>query len=1150
MINVTIGSYGANQVGSNGTYPVYDTLVSGTADADNIWLYKGSNVTIDANAGDDTLFGSSPYLVVYAGDGNDTFSGGSNNNFIDMGDGNDYVSSACEYSTIKGGNGNDNLHIFPAYGINTVPGSFGAQFYRSNNTIVDGGEGDDYVFAGISSANSTLIGGNGKDTIFNRADKVIISGGNGDDLIENGDFSYPSTPISVSISAGDGNDSIYDCGDKDNIINAGLGDDYISVKSGKNYLFQYVNGDGKDTIYGYDSTDTIQIAGSSYSTKNSGTKDILVNVSTGSMLLVDAQGKNLNIVTVESDTPAPTGGMYITNYNRDSVVSASSYNDTIINDNADRSTINAGDGDDTIRNTYSYYSVINAGAGNDTIFNGYKIDDVVNSGGQHVIIDGGAGDDFIVTEVNGEGSTLKGGTGNDTIYNAGIILGVGYSGAESVTIDGGDDNDYIYNQANFVSISGGAGNDTIINYKSTASAKEHGTTINAGAGDDIVSLNAAYWNTFYYANGDGNDTIYNFNAIDTIKVAASSFSTTNNGDDLIVKVGEGSLYIIDGMRGSAAKIVTVQAEPTIPGPGLTYVKLTNKDKSPYNAASGVGTISGAEERTKAIKIVGNDNSNVLIGGTKNDTLVGGDGVDTFVSGAGKDYVTDYVAGEVVSLTGDVTKVAASGKNVTLTSNKGTMILTGVNGKKVTFVDANGNTTKQTFGVPMINVIDGDGATINTANDAAVITVDASTRTEDVVLIGNSKANTIIGGSGDDELTGGKGKDVFVYNGGNDIITDYKSGEDTIKLDGVTVKKVEYVGESNTDLCMTFVEGGTLTIENVIPIKSVKKVLTKQAPQKVNIITNDGIITSQIYNLAAVDGEINTMSGGSGVDSLYGFMGDEILYGGKGKDKFIYSSGNDTITDYTVKQDEIILNAGNANNYTVVGDDAIFTVDSNNSLTVNNVLNKTIKINGADVNIADPLRPVIDDKTPSPYNAGDKAILLDASKRKKAIEITANSNDNTIISGKGNDTFTGGEGADTFVYTTGYGNDVIKDYSTDEGDIIRLGKNTAITGVSINRDDMILTVGKGKITIEGGASQTITIIDDNNIKMTYEQYRPSSGYMERWFLDNAECRMQNAELDSIINSDSNLISNDYNYNLSQTWNKQLNQTLVTNSIKQK
>ncbi|MBR1857891.1 MAG: hypothetical protein IJ797_00145, partial [Selenomonadaceae bacterium] len=106
--------------------------------------------------------------------------------------------------------------------------------------------------------------------------------------------------------------------------------------------------------------------------------------------------------------------------------------------------------------------------------------------------------------------------------------------------------------------------------------------------------------------------------------------------------------------------------------------------------------------------------------------------------------------------------------------------------------------------------DGDGLIFNKGKTAVTITADyendafdandyddlvninASKATYDLEIIGNENKNSIVGGKGDDilnggdgddTLTGGKGEDTFVYKryDGNDVITDYKPGEDKIEI---------------------------------------------------------------------------------------------------------------------------------------------------------------------------------------------------------------------------------------------------------------------------------------------------------------------------------------------------------------------------------
>ncbi|MBR6012691.1 MAG: hypothetical protein IK062_02785 [Selenomonadaceae bacterium] len=74
-------------------------------------------------------------------------------------------------------------------------------------------------------------------------------------------------------------------------------------------------------------------------------------------------------------------------------------------------------------------------------------------------------------------------------------------------------------------------------------------------------------------------------------------------------------------------------------------------------------------------------------------------------------------------------------------------------------------------------------------------------------------------------------------------------------------------------------------------------------------------------------------GGEGNDTLNGESGNNKLTGGKGNDIFVHFDGKDVITDYETKKDIIVI----LDDYTakVSGNDVIFTVAKNNTVTVKN-----------------------------------------------------------------------------------------------------------------------------------------------------------------------------------------------------------------------
>ena len=340
---------------------------------------------------------------------------------------------------------------------------------------------------GNSYSNNTLVSGStSDDSIKNWAsNNVTINADAGDDYIYNSGYN-------VTINGGKGDDYVYSNWNSGNVkINGDSGNDTISLDSSSKYnIIQYANGDGNDTIFGFNSDDTIQITNGNYSTLKSG-NNFIISVGSGSLVLKGALTNSYNKIHIQNSSG-------------------------IVNTYNDWNTWNGSSGDDEFYN-YEHSVKINLNAGNDSISND----------GNFSTIDSGVGNDSIYND--GSNVRIDSGDGNDYISNYG----------KAIKINAGGGNDTIDNRANCNSISAGSGDDSIYNYGSNV-------TINAGTGNDKISLwEYSHRTKIQYFNGDGNDTIYGFKEDDTLQISGAKYTTAKSGSDLIVSVGNGKITLLD-----------------------------------------------------------------------------------------------------------------------------------------------------------------------------------------------------------------------------------------------------------------------------------------------------------------------------------------------------------------------------------------------------------------------------------------------------------------------------------------------------------------------------------------------------------------------------------------------------------------------------
>ena len=225
------------------------------------------------------------------------------------------------------------------------------------------------------------------------------------------------------------------------------------------------------------------------------------------------------------------------------------------------------------------------------------------------------------------------------------------------------------------------------------------------------------------------------------------------------------------------------------------------------------------------------------------------------------------------------------------------------------------------------------------------------------------------------------------------------------------------------------------------------------------------------------------------------IGDEYndtFTGGKGNDVFVYTAGDDVITDYSPlatknNGDKIILQDDQSiSSFALSGKDVILTVGNADNAALGTI--KIIKGKDRDITVGDRTY-IFGNGTATLKVTSVEALkdiedfvtAADASKLKDALDITSNdkglsikcgSGADTLRGGSGADTFTGGKGNDVFVY--GGGQLVITDYSPlatkNNGDRIMLANDQQILSSSLKGSNVILTVGN----YEGDSIGTVQI----------------------------------------------------------------------------
>lgn len=1110
------GGDGKDTIINNGSH----NSISGGAGDDSIvsssYKINGSNFTASVNyntinggAGNDTVSLSSTYnLIQYAsGDGKDVIYGLNSNDTL-------HITGGTVYSSISNGSDfilyvgqfdglGDNGSIYVNKGsitlkegvgktINLKIGSNAAtvvSLCQTSNAIdmpitelppdvttVPGTTGDDTIYNTVSGATINALAGNDHIVNFSGSD-VIINAGAGNDFIEiQGDDN-------VWADGGAGNDTICAYDGTNSTIIGGKDNDTIYLNNGSDArLIQYAAGDGNDVIYGWSSFDTLHITSGSVGAYSVSGNDVILNFSSGSVTLKDMKGKafNLKIGNASVITKEVTK---MENYEDNSRVNGTSDSDEIYNVSYG-STINAGAGDDNIDNSGDE-NLINGGNGNDyissygesNIINGGTGSDEISFSGDSNYVDGGTDDDYIATEYTAY-STINGGTGDDTIE----ISGYGNE------IDGGTGNDVIavYGDEEGNTVSGGTGDDLFIfnGGELTITDYEEGDTIQANfafTSEDIsyefdgtgvwVSIGeegAIFLQNVYdedelanvvlvddefnpvvicikpddyiYVFDGGEMTIDEYIEGETIKLTFGFEDVTSKTDDeggvTFTFDGENTLYISNGAEFMGEEIWEINfvdwdgESIEIPVEGVDpYITLTNNADN-YTNYTENATIEALNGNDVIINDVA-DNVQIDLGAGNDSlysnyswymTIYGGAGADTVQDYRGSRNLIDMGDGhDVVSMsaaTGAATVIGGAGNDTIINANTIGSVYQYANGHGADVIT--GFNDNDTLHITSGSI---SGAVAN--GDDVVLTVGTGTITlKDKVdetihyKLANGSVQSTVISSG------------FKFTDGDDSYTNND--------DGVTLSAL-----AGNDSIWNYGEDVTINGD------AGDDHLDNRAN---NVTMSGGAGNDLLWNDTYNDGANNvSLSGGTGADSITNFGNNVTMNGDAGNDYLKNDKSDDGA-------DSVLINGGADNDF-------IFNFGTNSTL---------LGGDGADTigNYQKGYRNGI-----LLFDDGGENVLIDGGSGNDSIQ--TNAVGGTIIGGAGHDTILLTDGESNLIrYANGDGNDIINGFGLTDTLQITNGSYTA----EISGSNWIITVGSGKITLNGAAENDYVLLKDASGKL--------------------------------------------------------------------
>ncbi len=909
----------------------------------------------------------------------------------------------------------------------------------------------------------------GNDNIQNQGSFVSISGGVGKDTITVSAKGTAEADLTsgVTIYGGAGNDSINVTGDTVEGADVKTG---VSVAG---HVYEYHSGDGKDTILGYNSKDTIlvkDVAASLISADVDTYGNYIINLGSGSITIQkgtsELAGIKLNVFkeTIDEDNRVALGKKIIDNAEagtfhyeipKKKLYSSGANTDVTIDTSLANYTVDAAAGNDSLKVQASGAS-INLGAGNDTI-----------------VLDGGTNvdDSGHLTAVNAV--TVIGGYGNDSIdatADKKTVSGVDHAASHVYqfgsadgkdSIKGFNENDYIVITTPNAAISGdfdSTGQHYVIKVGSATLTLENyggGKRIHVvDAESNIIPVGTEKDGEYYTPNilrgSTGADialTNSSLNANFTIEGLA--------GNDVIENQGADNVYIDAGAGNDTIKLTTggTAADPVYAEDVKVYGGAGNDSIVAETAAGATAntTIRATDSKSHIYLFGANDG---------NDTINYFNSEDFIQLQAGTYLLNTSVVGGSGTDKDDV--ILSFAASSTATKATATIRLTGY----ASDPDANviqiikADETSETLDIPKVTM----GTTGNDTGDASL-----SNKNDDYEIYGLAGNDSILAGSAATDYTGnnvsiyaGSGNDTVAIQGttdatkAQDAYIEAGSGDDKIVFSGKAANATVVAGTGNDSIYSNADGGHTYQFGD-----------------------NDGI--NYIFNyqegdiLSFVASSSKTVSTETNADGVVLTFGQTkvILKGtfaGDDEEETDITKYNAVAPETTVVYDEVINKVVTQKYYTVPRQ--ILGTVGNDDNSTNSIVNTVASgETGADDYII-----YAKSGNDSVWSNGSD-VTIDAGAGNDTVSLGAAAQNNSIYGGTGNDLIFGSpDMGHTYVYNKGDGNDTIVNFTAS--DVLQINgdytyENTA-DGFKVNVGAYSVLL---KGTLKSGATEGSNTVTD-------------------------------------------------------------------------